>query len=69
MLIQNMPRPPQPWYWKARKSWFVTISGIRHNLGPDKVDAEDRFHQLMLARRETAVQEGSLAEMLNRFYL
>ena len=27
------------------------------------------FHQLMLARRETAVQEGSLAETLDRFYL
>ena len=53
ILVRNMSRPPKPWYWNARDSWFVTINGTRHNLGPDKEDAEDQFHQLMLTRRET----------------
>ena len=42
---------------------------MRHNLGPDKAGSEDRFRLLMLSRRETTVQEGSLAEIPDRFYL
>jgi integrase len=42
-----MARSPKPWYWKARRSWFVTISGQRHDLGPTKADALVRFHGLM----------------------
>ena len=22
-----MARTPKPWYWKARKGWYVTIGG------------------------------------------
>lgn len=45
-----MARNPKPWYWKARKCWFVTIDGQRHNLGEDKKEAEKRFHELMLGK-------------------
>lgn len=44
-----MARSPKPWYREDRQSWFVTIKGVRHNLGPDKHEAERLFHQLMAA--------------------
>ena len=31
-----MARTPKPWYWKERRSWYVTIRGERQSLGPDK---------------------------------
>ena len=42
-----MARIPKIWYRKERKTWCVTIRGTRHNLGADKKEAVDRFHQLM----------------------
>jgi site-specific recombinase XerD len=42
-----MARSAKPWYRKDRKSWFVTIAGVRHNLGPDKSEAFRQFHALM----------------------
>ena len=44
-----MARPSKLWYWKARKSYFVTIDGKRHNLGSDKTQAEKAFHKLKAA--------------------
>ena len=45
--VYLMARIPKIWYRKERKAWFVTIHGNRHNLGPNKKEATDRFHQLM----------------------
>lgn len=42
-----MARQPKPWYRKERKSWFVTINGKRHNLGPDKKEATCSFFKLV----------------------
>lgn len=42
-----MSRKPKPWYWKQRKCWMVTIEGVRHNLGPDKKEAEAAYFKLM----------------------
>ncbi|HEY2411072.1 MAG TPA: site-specific integrase [Pirellulaceae bacterium] len=42
-----MARNPKPWWRKERNAWFVTINGTRHNLGADKKEAKDRFHELM----------------------
>ena len=36
-----MARRPTPWFRKDRNAWFVTIDGVRHNLGPDKQTAFD----------------------------
>ena len=55
-----MARRPKPWYRKARRSWFVTISGVQHNLGPDKAEAYDRFHQLMRQPQTQKVSAESL---------
>ena len=42
-----MARIPKPWFRKDRKSWFVTISGKRHNLGDNKDQAFAKYHQMM----------------------
>lgn len=42
-----MARLPKPWFRTDRGIWCVTISGVRHNLGPDKKAAFDRFYALM----------------------
>ena len=47
-----MPRTPKPWFNRERKSWFVTINGVRRNLGPDKKAAHDEFHRLMRLPQE-----------------
>ncbi|AWM36983.1 site-specific tyrosine recombinase XerC [Gemmata obscuriglobus] len=42
-----MARTPKPWFREDRNAYFVTIDGTRHNLGPDKKEADRRFHELM----------------------
>lgn len=42
-----MARTPKPWYWEARKGWYVTIGGERHPLGDDEAKARKAFHRLM----------------------
>lgn len=42
-----MARRPNPWYYTERDAWYVTINGKRHNLGPDKQQAYDKFYKLM----------------------
>ncbi len=62
-----MARQPKPWFWKARRAWFVTIGGKRHNLGPDKKTAQDRFHLLMRAPQRRQVSCDSVASLADRF--
>jgi len=47
-----MPRPPHPWYWKARRAWFTDVGGVRRKLavGPkeeSEAQALEEFHLLM----------------------
>jgi integrase len=42
-----MSRRPKPWYRRERRSWYVTVDGVRHDLGADKPAAFARFHELM----------------------
>jgi hypothetical protein len=42
-----MARSPKPWWSEDRQSWYVTIRGERHKLGPDQAEAERQFHELM----------------------
>ena len=42
-----MARTPKPWWREDRQAWFVTIRGVRHNLGPDKKQADKRYYELM----------------------
>jgi integrase len=62
-----MARTPKPWYWKDRKSWFVTIGGQRHNLGPDRKDALQLFHQLMTQPVRPAVPGETVTALIDAF--
>lgn len=52
-----MARQPKPWFRKDRQAWFVTVHGQRHNLGPDKKAAFERFYTLM---RQPAAKKISI---------
>lgn len=62
-----MARQPKPWYWKARKAWFVTIDGRRHNLGREKKAAHTRFHELMREPVKRTVPSESVVAIADRF--
>lgn len=48
-----MARKAKPWYWKARKCWYVTIRGRRYRLSSNKKEAEKLFHETMAKPAET----------------
>lgn len=62
-----MARRPKPWYRKDRDAWFVTIDGKRHNLGPDKDEAFDRFYRLMAQPQQRSIRSDSLVTMIDAF--
>ena len=62
-----MARKPKPWYWKERKTWMVTINNQRHNLGSDKKQAEQKFHQLMASSQRKPIQNDAVAAVLDDF--
>jgi hypothetical protein len=49
-----MPHFPKPFFKKARRSWYVEIDRKQHNLGVDKDQAFERYHELMRSRPRTA---------------
>ncbi|MEM6434760.1 MAG: tyrosine-type recombinase/integrase [Cyanobacteria bacterium P01_D01_bin.115] len=61
-----MARPNKPWYWKARKAWYVTIDGKRHNLGRDEAEAHQRFYDLKAAD-PGQVPDSSVIALLDAF--
>lgn len=62
-----MARRPKPWFWKARRSWFVTLDGKRHNLGREKKAAHDHFHQLMSDPRKRVIRTDSVLAIIDAF--
>ncbi|MEI6539410.1 MAG: site-specific integrase, partial [Planctomycetota bacterium] len=62
-----MARSAKPWYRKDRKAWFVTIDGIRHNLGPDKTEAFRQFHALMREPKHKEVKSQSFVAIADAF--
>lgn len=64
-----MPRPPKPWYWKARKGWYVYIGKEKTPLGRDKDEAIRRFPEIMGKPKEVRqpAPEGSIAIILDDF--
>lgn len=55
-----MARRARIWWWTQREVWAVTIRGKRHNLGPDKKEAEKKFDYLMSLPEE--VEEPEVKE-------
>ena len=63
-----MARQPKPWYRTDRSAWFVTIAGVRHNLGEDKKKAFDQFYALMQQPAEKpSVSRSSFAGIADAF--
>lgn len=68
-----MARTAKPWYREDRQSWFVTIDGKRHNLGPDEKEAKRKFHALMAtppqAKCPAAISSAgfTVAEIFDKF--
>jgi hypothetical protein len=71
-----MARTPKPWYRADRQAYFVTVGGTRHNLGPNKKEADRRFHELMAraaeppeqtADRPTSTAALTVAEVFEKF--
>lgn len=42
-----MPHFPKPFYRKPRRRWYVEIDGKQINLGPDRDEAFQQYHELM----------------------
>jgi integrase len=62
-----MARRPEPWWWKERQAWFVTIDGVRHSLGRDEEDARQRFHELMAEPRKRPVSSNSVVAVCDAY--
>ena len=62
-----MARQPKPWYRKDRSAWFVTIAGVRHNLGEDKKKAFDQFYAMMQQPEKASVSRKSFAAIADAF--
>ncbi|HUY89404.1 MAG TPA: tyrosine-type recombinase/integrase [Pirellulales bacterium] len=63
-----MARTPKPWYWQERGSWYVTIRGVRHNLGSDRTQAHQAFHALMSKPApKPAARADYVAAVVDRF--
>jgi site-specific recombinase XerD len=62
-----MARSAKPWFRRDRGCWFVTIAGVRHNLGPDKAQAFKQFHTLMREPNRKQVKGRSFAAVADAF--
>lgn len=63
-----MARQSKMWFRKDRKVWMVTINGKRHNLGPNKRKATEKFYELMAEKdHAVAIETDTLAELLDDF--
>lgn len=62
-----MARQAKPWFWKARKAWFVTVAGVRHRLGADKESAFRAFRELMKRPVVTHTAGDSLVAVIDAF--
>lgn len=70
-----MGRRNEPWYWEARRKWYIKIDGKRHCLGPDEDEAQRKFHaikaktpaEIEQARKLESITEDSVASILDDF--
>lgn len=66
-----MSRPRKPWLRKSNKCWYVEIGGKQVNLGSDKKESHQRFHELMAQpepnRKAPRTADISLPEVVDNF--
>ena len=57
-----MPHFPKPFYRKPRRRWYVEIHGKQINLGPDRVEAFQKYHELMASPEAPVLPSPELTE-------
>jgi len=62
-----MPHFPKPFSKKSRGVWYVEIDRKQHNLGADRDEAFQRYHQLMAQPRAKKVSVDFVVEMSGTF--
>ena len=60
-------RKPKPWFRKSTRSWYVQIDGVQVPLGREKQAAQDKYHQLMVGRRNGRSSVGRVDTLLDDF--
>ena len=62
-----MPKKPRPWKRRDRPGWFVQIDRKRHNLGADKEQAYQRYHELMARPHKRTLTPYSVIAVIDDF--
>ncbi len=62
-----MPHFPKPFFKKSRRAWYVQVDGKQLKLGPDRVAAFCRYHELMRQPTAKVITPGSVAELADAF--
>lgn len=58
---------PKPFFKKSRGLWYVEINRKQINLGPDRDEAQRRYHQLMVQPRQKPVASTSVVAIVDSF--
>jgi hypothetical protein len=63
-----MAHHPRPWFRNSRRLWYVEIDGKQHNLGADRAQAFQRYHELMgRAPEQREVAADSVSGVFDAF--
>lgn len=62
-----MSRTPKPWWRRERRSWFVMLDGQQVNLGSDRDQAYQKFHELMAQPRRRPLASDSVAAVCDAY--
>jgi integrase len=54
-------KQPKPWFWKARKAWYVQLNGKQVRLAADEKEAQREYFRLMAAEGELPPSEMAKA--------
>src|SRR4051794_23674795 len=61
-----MARPHKIWFRAERNEWCIKLNRVLHRLGPDKVEAERKFHELM-SKPDEKPQPEAVATIIDLF--
>ncbi len=62
-----MPKFAKPWFRPGRGVWYVTLNGKQHNLGPDRDQAFQTYHELMRQPQERKVDPRSVVVLIDEY--
>jgi integrase len=60
-------RQPKPFFRKFTNTWYVTLSGTQINLGADKEEAFQKYHELMAGRGRATISYRSMAHLFDAY--